>query len=83
MTYGTKHIRAMLAQAINACEEADGLMATMNPGTFEGNNEYHLRIERQKEEVHRLLMGAAINASHAWAELNDERFRLRYGDNGY
>jgi len=75
---GTTHIRSMLAQAVDACEAAEELWREREDVLRDGGS-----VDEYDEDIQRLLTGAAINAQHAWGEINDERFRLRYGSRGY
>jgi hypothetical protein len=73
MTIRTRHIRSMLQEALDACVRAEGLSQN---STVESSSKDDFNIER-------LLNGAITNAMHAAAEIRDESFRHRYGEDGY
>lgn len=65
----TRKIRSMLNEALTAVKRAEELSkrATFSPDP----------------DVERLLHGAITNALHAAAEIRDESFRHRYGEDGF
>jgi len=65
----TRHIRQMINEALTAVKRAEELSksATFAPDP----------------DVERLLNGAITNLIHASAEVRDEAFRHRYGQDGY
>jgi hypothetical protein len=85
VSYGTNHIREMLSQAIDAIEKADRLYAPEDVDLDAHPEDKTIGDVRRRRmpEIQRLLQGAVFNAQHAAAEIQDERFRLQYGEDGY
>lgn len=68
----TTHIQEMLGQSLDACETAEKIQTDRSLDPY-----------LEKNRTLRLLEGAAINARHAAAEIEDELFRYKHGDNGF
>lgn len=85
----TPHIRDILQEVSQACLSAESMSRQLTYLQQEVDSgkvfpeTHEAEIKRLRMQIHRLLSGAKVNMKRATAEIDDEKFRFQYGEEGY